>query len=44
MYVINTFLRLVRFVANSFVGLFVGFLLGYFVSSSGFSPILEFLK
>jgi len=29
MYALNTFFRIVRFVSNSFIGLGVGFVLGY---------------
>jgi len=36
MYALNTFLRVARFVANSFVGLVVGFVAGYLVASGGF--------
>jgi len=35
MYALNTFLRVTRFLANSFIGLVVGFIVGYMVASSG---------
>jgi len=35
MYALNSFLRLVRFVSNSAVGLFVGFVVGWYFSKSG---------
>jgi len=40
MYALNTFLRAVRFVANSFIGLVVGFLVGVAYASNS-SPFME---
>lgn len=37
MYAANSFLRILRFVSNTFVGLAVGFCIGYFFASSGLS-------
>jgi len=35
MYVLNTFLRLTRFIANTFIGLVVGFILGVYYATNG---------
>jgi len=43
MYAINTFLRLVRFIASSFIGLALGFALGYYAAFAGFAPIMQFV-
>jgi len=44
MYALNTFLRLVRFLANSIVGLMVGFVLGVlFGSDQLVSQLIEYL-
>jgi len=41
MYVLNTILRLIRFVSNSFIGLAVGFLLGYLFSNGSLANWLD---
>jgi len=41
MYALNTFLRITRFIANSFVGLVVGFILGYFASNFGIDELVR---
>jgi len=43
MYEINTLLRIARFLANTFVGLVAGFILGY-LFALGNLPIQAFLK
>jgi uncharacterized membrane protein YccC len=35
MYAANTFLRIVRFISNTFIGLVLGFLLGYAFAHTG---------
>jgi len=42
MYALNTFLRVIRFLANSLVGILVGFALGYMVAKGDFS-VSQFL-
>jgi len=37
MYALNTFFRLVRFISNAFIGLFVGFVAGYLLAKGGLS-------
>lgn len=41
MYALNTFFRITRFVANSFVGLVVGFFLGYAIGSLGMEVFIS---
>jgi len=41
MYALNTFLRITRFVANSFVGFVVGFLLGYAYGTIGMHGLMD---
>lgn len=43
MYALNTFLRLVRFVANSIVGIILGFVLGVLYQAGRISEVFEFL-
>jgi hypothetical protein len=44
MYVINTILRIIRFVSNSFIGLVVGFILGWFAAHLGISGTMDYIK
>jgi len=42
MYALNTFLRFARFLANSIIGIGVGFVVGYLVGASGTAiPLIE---
>jgi len=43
MYALNTFLRVVRFLSNSFIGLVVGFMLGLLASEHDISIIPTWL-
>lgn len=38
MYALNTFLRFTRFVANTILGIGVGFVLGYVFGAGGYTP------
>jgi len=40
MYGLNTFLRFVRFVSNSFIGLVVGFVAGYIAANIGIAETI----
>jgi len=40
MYVLNTLLRLTRFFANTFLGLVVGFVLGFLVRSGTIADVI----
>jgi len=45
MYGINTFLRLTRFIANTIVGLVVGFIIGWYFGKTGSADfILQYLN
>jgi len=41
MYVLNTFLRFVRFLSNSIIGLGVGFILGILFSQGNLSDYIQ---
>jgi len=43
MYALNTFLRVVRFISNSFIGIVVGFVLGYLAAQGGFGTLPAWL-
>jgi len=43
MYFLNTVMRVIRFVANAFIGLVVGFVLGVFYSTGNTVQLLEWL-
>jgi len=44
MYAINTFLRVCRFLANSFIGLLVGFAAGYYAQATGIETIVGAIR